>query len=73
MNDIDIVFYFPGARGEQLASVSEHGWPAPGLKRKLQEQFQPGDEFTLYLMPDQSIVKDVDLAVSQFSGAAPGQ
>ena len=63
---IDIIFYFTGARGEKLASVSEHGWPAPGLKRKLQAQFQPGDEFSLYVMPDQHIVKDVDLAVSQF-------
>ncbi|MBU3736540.1 MAG: hypothetical protein FGM62_06135 [Methylobacterium sp.] len=63
---IDITFYFTSARGEKLASVSEHGWPAPGLKRRLQEQYQPGDEFSLYILPDQSIVKDIDLAVSQF-------
>jgi len=63
---IDAVFYFKDAAGQSLAVHSDYSWPAPGLKRKLESQYQSGEDFSLYLLPDRSIVIDVDVAVSRF-------
>lgn len=63
---IDVVFYFKGQKGQQLASVAEMSWPAPGLKRKLQNQYQAGDKYTLYLLPSHAIEIDDMVAKDLF-------
>lgn len=54
----DVVFEFKGDKGQKYSSVSEVSWPAPGLKRKLENQYQTGETYTLYLLPDQSVSLD---------------
>lgn len=51
----DVVFYLDGPKGQKYASAVEMSWPAPGLKRRLENQYPVGDAFTLYLMPDHAI------------------
>jgi len=60
----DVVFHFKDAQNKRYASLEEMSWPAPGLKRRLLAEHPLGETFTLYLMPDQSIVMDAYVARS---------
>ncbi len=62
----DVVFEFKGDKGQRYASVAEMSWPAPGLKRKLEDEYAVGDAYTLYLLPDHSVEMDEIVASDLF-------
>lgn len=54
----DVVFDFEDDKEKQYAAMAEMSWPAPGLKRRLEDEYPAGDTYTLYLLPDQSVAMD---------------
>ncbi len=62
----DVMFAFEGEQKKKYVAVAEMSWPSPGLHRKLSSEYVIGDTYTLYLLPDQSIVMDDEVARDSF-------
>lgn len=63
---IKVALAFEDDNGKKYVSVFEKSWPAPGLKRKLEDHYQSGDIYTLYLIHDKDIVTDDEVAKDTF-------
>jgi hypothetical protein len=59
---VEIAFSFKAENGDKYVSVVKKPWPAPGLKRKLSDEYAAGDELTLYLLPDKSVAMEEEAA-----------
>ena len=57
----EVTLFFKTGPGERYFSVLEMPWVAPGLRREMNEQYQAGDLFTLYLLPDEEVVTDEEM------------
>ena len=62
----NIAFAFEDPQKHKYESRIEMAWPSPGLKGKLENQYQIGDNHTLYLLADQSIVMEEVVAKDSF-------
>lgn len=57
----EVTLFFKTGNGERYFSVLKMPWVAPGLKREMNEQYQAGDLFTLYLLPEKEVVIDEEM------------
>ncbi|OIQ82528.1 hypothetical protein GALL_356790 [mine drainage metagenome] len=62
----EIAFEFQGEQGRKYLSTDEMSWPAAGLKGKLENQYPVGDTYTLYFLPDRSVVMEEMVARDSF-------
>lgn len=62
----DVVFYFKDEKEKKYAALTEMSWPAPGLKRRLENDYVVGETYTLFLLPDQTIHIDEAVAKDSF-------
>lgn len=71
---IDVKLTFKAEDGKAYVAVLEKPWISPGLKGKMEDQFQPGDPNVLYRMPngkfllEEEVAKDNLLLLTLFMG-----
>lgn len=63
---IEVSFHFKMADGKRMVAKASHSWPSPGLKRKLEEQYEIGEEYTLYMTKLNGIMTEEDAAIKMF-------
>lgn len=63
---IEVSYTFSTDERREIIAVQQVSWPAPGLSRKLESMYEPGDPFVLYRMPNQTILIDQDVAKATF-------
>lgn len=63
---IDVLLTFKAKDGKTYVSVLEKPWTSPGLKGKMEDQYQAGDPYTLYRMGDGTVHIDEDVAKDNF-------
>lgn len=63
---IEVSYTFSTDDRREYVAVQQVSWPAPGLSRKLESLYEPGDPFILYRMPNQEILIDQDVAKATF-------
>jgi hypothetical protein len=59
---IAVDFSFEDGSGKKYITAVKKSWPSPGLKRKLDNQYEVGATYTLYLLEDKSVVLDEEVA-----------
>lgn len=63
---IEVVYSFRAENRKNYVAIQHVSWPAPGLQRKMDHLYEPGDTFILYLMPNDDILLDQDVAKDSF-------
>lgn len=64
----DVVLSFAGEQGQKYIAIVQKSWPSPGLRRKMEAQYPPGDLYTLHRTPDQQILMESEVAKDTFAG-----
>lgn len=63
---IEVAYAFRAEDRKNYIAIQRVSWPAPGLQRKMDQMYEPGDTFILYLMPNNDILLDQDVAKDKF-------
>lgn len=63
---IEVSYTFRTEDRRELVAVQHESWPAPGLARKLDNLYEPGDPFVLYRMPNGQLRLDQEVAKATF-------
>lgn len=63
---IEVAYAFSAEDRKNYIAIQRVSWPAPGLQRKMDQMYEPGDTFILYLMPNNDILLDEDVAKDKF-------
>lgn len=64
----DVVFSFAGEQGKQYLAIIQKSWPSPGLRRRLEAQYPPGDVHTLRRTSGNQILMESEVAKDSFAG-----
>lgn len=64
----DVVFSFDGVNGQKHVAIIQKSWPSPGLRRKMEAQYPPGELYTLHRMPGHQILMESEVAKDAFTG-----
>lgn len=64
---IEAVFHFETEDKKKFDSKVIHSWPSPGLKRKLGEQYEVGETYTLYQTKLNDVLTEEAVAIKMFS------
>lgn len=63
---IEAIFHFETEDKKKLVSKVIHSWPSPGLKRKLGEQYEVGETYTLYQTKLNDVLTEEAAAIKMF-------
>jgi hypothetical protein len=63
---IDVLLSFKAKDGKTYISVLKKPWTSPGLKGKMEEQYQEGEIYTLYQTGDGGVHAEEDVAKDNF-------
>lgn len=63
---IEVAYSFRAENRKHYVAIQRVSWPAPGLQRKMDQMYEPGDTFILYLMPNEDILLDQEVAKDSF-------
>jgi hypothetical protein len=63
---VEAHFLFRDDKGNAYQPMQQMRWPAPGIKRKLAKEYEAGDVYNLYLLPDKQVEMDWVVAKDTF-------